>query len=238
MNINNYLDDAFHKTTEKAKNTIEETLNELKESINNKLNESDLLKNERSDISLLNKFQNENAITAKYRDIMALSRSHIIEDYYQRTIEKGEMYYIYNTSSSKENTYLMTIPLKEKSHEIIEIKKNELPDNAGVDSVLRFKNGKYELDTQATNYIFNEMNKKFNDLLNEQEKWLQSFRVEGHTYKTVEVQDNSIWLIDIDNPNYLNNYPFEEVTISKETINSTQNGDYFRYVDGEYLHIK
>ena len=238
MDINNYIDEAFHKTIEKSKNNIEETLNELKEAINEKLNEYGLenkpVDSQRNTISLLDKTRNENNVTSKCRDNMYLARRQIIEDYYQKTLDKGNMYYIYNICSDKENTFLMSIPLEEKSHEIFEIKGTELPEGAGVDSVLRLKNNHYELDKEATKTVLKEMEKKFDELLKEQEKWLQSKRIEGHIYQAVEVQDKGIWLTDIDNPRGT----FQEMNFSKEILNLAQNGDYFQYINGKYEYIK
>ena len=107
--------------------------------------------------SILEKIQNENKISTEYRDKMLITRSTILQEYAQKTADKGTMYYIYD---QRGDNYLLPICEKQKSNQLIKMSKQELPEEAKIDSVLRIKNGKYELDKEATEIIKDKMNKK------------------------------------------------------------------------------
>ena len=63
----------------------------------------------------------------------------------------------------------------------------------------------------------------------EQNKIMESRRIEGHIYEYVEGSKDSVWLID----NNLNNGDvFEER--QQEVFKDAQEGDIFEYIDGKY----
>ena len=242
MDINNYIDSAFDRTTKKIEYNLSEILDDLKDKIDDKLHEHFLLdraeRTGRNTISLFDKKQNENFVTTQYRDKMLIERGNIIQNYYQKTKDKGEMYYIYNISSNDSDTFLMSYPIKERSHEIIKIKEENLPKDAGVDSILRIKNGKYVLDEEATKYIVDEMDSKFNDLLKEQNKNLQNNRIEDNLYEVIEVQDNYLLLGHYDFSSGNLGFYFEENMFPNSELDMARVGDYYLYANGHYEYIK
>ena len=226
----------------KIEYNLSEILDDLKDKIDDKLHEHFLLdraeRTGRNIISLFDKKQNENFVTTQYRDKMLIERGNIIQNYYQKTKDKGEMYYIYNISSNDSDTFLMSYPIKERSHEIIKIKEENLPKDAGVDSVLRIKNGKYVLDEEATKYIIDEMDSKFNDLLKEQNKNQQSNRIEDNLYEVIEVQDNYLLLGHYDFSSGNLDFYFEENMFPNSELDMARVGDYYLYANGHYEYIK
>lgn len=176
--------------------------------------------------SILDKFVDENKIISEYKDKMLIIRNEILEEQAKETCARGKMYYIYDKKGSD---YLATICESGKSHEIIKIHEDDVKFNVKIDSVLRKINDKFELDAETTGVVKNEMEEKFAEILEEQNKMMESRRIDGHIYEYVEGSKDSVWLID----NNLNNGDvFEE--IQQEVFKDAQEGDIFEYINGEY----
>lgn len=189
--------------------------------------------NERNQTSLLQKIQDEKRVTVSYIDKMNIERSNILNNYAKETSENGVMYYIYS-KSSKEDMYNLCICEEEKRHEIIQVKENDLPNGAGVDSVLRIKNEKYILDIDATENILKQMQKMIDELLEEQLQMLNQNRMEGHSYEIIEVSGDRVWLKDTSSNSAKT---FEEIDFSKEDLVNATEGAIFKYMNGKYHYI-
>ena len=209
--------DIFENLIDKVKSNefIQNFTKELEKSIDNSMQKS-----------VLDKFVNENKIISEYKDKMLIVRNEILQEQAQKNSENGEIYYIYDKKGSE---YLATICEKNRSNEIIKIPENDVKSNIKIDSVLRKENGKFELDEETTEIVKNEMKEKFDKILEEQNKMMESRRIDGHTYEFVESSKDSVWLIDNDSNN---GDVFEE--ISQDIFKNAQEGDLFEYIDGEY----
>lgn len=171
--------------------------------------------------SMLEKFVSDNKIISEYKDKMLINRNMILQE-----LNNNEMYYIYDKKGSD---YLATICEKGKSHEIIRIPERDVKSNVKIDSVLRKTNDKFELDEETTRLVKNKMEEMFKKILEEQNKMMESRRIDVHIYEYVEGSKNSVWLMD----NNLNNGEvFEE--IQQEVFKDAQEGDLFEYINGEY----
>ena len=114
-----------------------------------------------------------------------------------------------------------TVALADKAHV-------DVADFFGIASGNKI-NDKFELDEETTNIVKIKQEEKFNEILEEQNKIMESRRIDGHIYEYVEGSKNSVWLID----NNLNNGDvFEE--IQQEVFKDAQEGDLFEYINGEY----
>ena len=152
---------------------------------------------------------------------MLIERNNILKE-----LDNIEMYYIYDKKGSD---YLATICESGKSHDVIRIPEKDVKSNAKIDSVLRKRNDKFELDEETTNIVKIKQEEKFNEILEEQNKMMESRRIDGHIYEYVDGSKDSVWLID----NNLNNGDvFEE--IQQEVFKDAQEGDLFEYINGEY----
>lgn len=109
--------------------------------------------------------------------------------------------------------------------------EKELPKEAGVNSILRLRNGKYVLDEKTTLEARDKITDMANDILNKQDEVLKDYRKEGHVYMVSEDVNDKIYLWDItDKPAY----EIEEVDFPKELLNKAKEGALFQYVNGEY----
>ena len=219
--FNNFINNA------KENNLIQNFIKELEEYLQNNIT-NNLENSSRNEISLLDQILEENNVTSEYRDKMLINRGNILQNYAKQTADNGTMYYVYDKS---DNNYLVSICEENRSHEIIKLFENDLPQGAGVDSVLRLQKGKYTLDQEATEYVKDEMLETFNQLLKEQSHKMEERRIESHIYEFIESSGKSIWLID----NTINsNKVFEEFEFQPQIFDSAKEGDLFQYIDGDY----
>lgn len=205
----------------KENNIVQNFINELGDALEKH--------SERNEITLVDKILNGRKLTASYRDKINIEKGNLISNYSKETSDKGDLYYIYSKNSN--NTYNIG---KEKNGNYegdIEMTEKELPIGAGVDSILREKNGRYLLDEKATEEVQEELTELINRLLEEQDRTLNEQRVDGHLYEFVEKSGDSAWLID--KTNYTGDC-FEEVDFPREALDEAKEGEIFQYINGQY----
>ena len=173
-------------------------------------------------------------ITTKFRDKMLLNRRNILEEYSLNTKDKGEMFYIYNNSSQDKNTYLLTNCNPGKSHEVITKKVEDLPKSSTLGSVLRKQGDNLVLDTEATQIINKEINSMIKEQIEDQKKYLDGVRIEGHTYEVGEKSLGRIWLYDLDNNIGGKIEGFEEINFPDNLYETAKEGDLFVYQNDKY----
>lgn len=217
---------------------LDNLINNLKESdfikkfgeeLNNYLDDKIEHQNRKTDInqvSILEEMQKENKITTEYRDKMLVARNKILQEYAQKTQDKGDMYYIYDCTKEQ---YLLTNCENNKSNQIIKLEK--VPEGAQIDSVLRMNKNKFELDAQATEEIKIQISEEINKLLKEQERVMEERRIDGHIYEFVEKTNDRICLIDTTKDT---GDVFEEFKFLENVFEDAKQGDLFEYSKGQY----
>lgn len=221
MNLDLFKD--LIKST-KENDIVQSFIKELGDCLRNELNN-----NERNQIPLVQKILDGRILTARYRDEINIQRHDIINNYSKEHSEQGEFYYVYNKRSN--NTYGIVSHKNGEDGVNIGIKESQLPEGAGVDSVLREKNGKYVLDEVATKELQEELTEMINRLLDEQASKLEAQRIEGHLYEFVEKSGDTVLLID---KTKNDGNCFEEVDFPSENLNNATEGSVFQYLNGEY----
>lgn len=179
-------------------------------------------------------YKEEKILTTKYRDKFRKEVNIFIEEYANNSINKGELLYIYSKDSQIEDTYNASICEKGKSHEVVHIKKEELPENVDIDTAIRLYDNQYAIDEEATKEIEEHIKEIVNRIICEQEKELDEHRIEGHIYVVEEVEINRVWLYDISIDDSNGVEVIEETTIPEETILQINNGSKLIYKDGKY----
>ena len=210
---------------------IQSFIKELQNNLDNNISKNNIIYTEKEDIPLINPTHNEDKIIAKYRDKMLVERAHILSNYAQQTLNKGEMYYIYSKNSKFADGYNMCICGEEKSHTIKEKSKENLPNGARVGSVLRKVGNNYLLDEDATEEIEKEIYAMKSRILKEQTEFLRTKRIEGHIYEISEKDSDRAWLFDITNKS---NEGIEEIDFPTELLKHSKEGDLFIYNNGQY----
>ena len=178
--------------------------------------------------------QNDKELSTKSRDSYVLKRNELLIDYANRTEGQGRMYYVYDKNSNNENVFNVAVCEEGKSHEIIELNKDELPEGVKIGSVLRNSNDNYIVDEEATFEIENELSDLKNSLIEQQNVELQSNRIEGHEYEVSEVGSDRVYLFDIsiDDSNGVDE--IEETNISEDLLGKLNEGDILVFENGEY----
>jgi len=222
--------DLFNNLINKTKenNLIQSFIKELGEFL-----ENNLCNNERNEESLVQTILDGRTLTTRYRDKINMERHDIVKEYSKEHEEEGEFFYVYNKRS--DNSYGLVGHKKGEDGNNIGVKESELPEGAGVDCVLRLKNGEFELDKVATEEIQEELTEMINRLLEEQERTLEEKRIEGHVYEFVEEATNMVVLTDVTSDT---GECFEEINFPRELLSLARDGSMFKYESGEYEVLK
>ena len=175
---------------------------------------------------------NDNKIISKYKDKMLKERSNILQDYAENTRDAGEMYYIYNVSDNERNSY--NISKADKSHKVVTMSVEDLPEGAKLGSVLRKQGDKFILDANATRIVGKRINEMIEEQIKEQNQFLSDKRIEGHTYEIEDKDNGRVWLYDLNNTTGGGIEEFEEIEFPKNLYEIAKKGDKFIYKNGEY----
>jgi len=178
------------------------------------------------ELGILEKIQSENNVSMISENKMGNKQNEILKNY---SADKNTIYLV-SSKSKTDNEYIVFKYDKSKKS-TIKLNKEELPINAGVNSILREENGRYTLDKNGTETVKTEIIKMSNEILKEQNKKLEEFRKEGHLYMVEEDINGRIFLKDLSNKS---NYVIEEVDFPKELINEATEGSVFKYQSGAY----
>lgn len=231
MNLS-LLDNAINEA--KNNKTVQSFIKELQNYLE-KNNSKDNYKNiQEGDVQLESPEYKGNKIITKYRDQMYIERNNILNNYARETLDKGQMYYIYSKSIGAENCYNVCICEEGQSHTVIKLEQKDLPKGAEVGSVLRKSNETYQLDQEATEIISKKIDIMKDTLLQEQNEYLKSQRIEGHIYEMSEKEDDRAWLFDNTNTDSSIQEAIEEINFPKELLENAQEVDLFIYQNGEY----
>ena len=230
---NKFVKDFTKEMTDYLENNIN---NESKDTTNDLNNESNDIANNNSYINLNsdNLEINDKKIISKYKDEMLTERANILQNYENNTKEEGEMYYIYDKANEKGEYNLCNCD-SSKSHEVITKKAEELSENAELGNVLRKDNEEnFVIDSKATKQISDEINSMIQEKVEEQERYLDSKRVEGHIYEVGEKDSGRVWLYDLNNQENGGMDGIEEINFPTNLYATAKEGDKFVYENNEY----
>ena len=235
MELNN-SNDLENKREEN--NIVQNFINDLKEFINKQESKLNNIEPMKKDTSLIEELQSQGKITAMYRDKINVERVKILQNIANRNENKDTMYFVYH-KNKEDGTYNLSACEQDKSHEVITVDEKKLPSNIGVDSVLRKDNNGYVLDKNLTKEVQYDIQNMVNKLLEEQKKYLEQNRIEGHIYSFNGKTDNSIWLVDETKYGQINNKSiFEEIEFPKDILKSAKYGDLYQYRNGKYYILE
>ena len=176
---------------------------------------------------------NNTKIISKYKDKMLKERSSILQNYAESTREAGEMYYIYNVSENERNSY--NISKADKSHKVVTMPVEDLPEGARLGTVLRKQGEEFILDANATRIVGKKINEMIEEQIKEQNQFLSNKRIDGHTYEVEDKDNDRIWLYDLNNITGGGIEEFEEIEFPKDLYEMTKKGNKFLYKNGMYI---
>ena len=174
---------------------------------------------------------NENSIRSKFNDV--------ILEYAKQNFKNESMYFVQdskktyweNNKENYNNDFYSVLKVENNEIEKIEISKKDMPTNIGVNDVFRIKDGEYIIDKLATEELQKEIKNMAEEIIDKQNKKLDSYRKEGHLYIVSEELGNNRFLYDLtDSPDF----EFEEVNIPKDLLDVATEGSVLKYTNGTY----
>ena len=151
----------------------------------------------------------------------------ILENYSREELEKGPIYFIADRIG---NDYRIE-KYDNGTRENMRLAKNDLPEEAKVNTIIRENEGKYIVDQEASSYILEQIEENANQILDEQDAKLQAYRQEGHLYTITEDMNGRIFLWDLtEKPET----EIEEIDFPNELRASVSEGTTLLYENGRY----
>ena len=173
-------------------------------------------------------------IISKYKDEMLLERANILQNYALITQDKGDMYYIYDISTSEKNSYNLCFCSPDSSQKVITKKIENLPKDATLGSVLRKQGENFIIEKEDTIAIEKQINNMIKEKIKAQDQYLDSKRIDSHIYEADEKYSGRIWLYDLTNKMNGNLEGIEEIEFPPNLYQTAKKGDKFIYQNGEY----
>ena len=212
-----------NETLSKVVEGVTEFIEELSEALQNKNN---------SDKDIVTQISSDNKLSIASENEIIKVRNEIVSELANNTKEEGTLYFILNKIKG-ENSYRVW-EFNNGNRTQIEMEKNELPENASVNSVLREENGKLVISKEETDIILNKVREEADKIIEEQNKKIEDYKKEGHTYLVTEDINGRVFLWDTtEKPKF----EIEDVYFPEELKNKEKEGNIFLYKNGTYEHI-
>lgn len=212
-----------NETLSKVVEGVTEFIEELSEALQNKNN---------NDKDIVTQISSDNKLSIASENEIIKVRNEIVSELASNTKEEGTLYFILNKIKG-ENSYRVW-EFNNGNRTQIEMEKNELPENASVNSVLREENGKLVISKEETDMILNKVRREGDKIIEEQNKKIEDYKKEGHTYLVTEDINGRVFLWDTtEKPKF----EIEDVYFPEELKNKAKEGNSFIYKNGTYEHI-
>lgn len=210
-----------------------ETLSNVVDGIQDFITEvADKLNDKNENIDIVSKIISERKTSLTTENSIMKARDETLKEYAEKTREEGDLYFIFNQVKGTDD--YRVIQMGEKTDKTITLKSEELPENTELNQIMRLKDGKYELDLQATEQVKNTIYQKAEEIIDRQDKKLEDYRKDGHIYIVTEDKNNRIFLWDTtDKPDF----EIEEVNFPRKLLDDAKEGSKFIYKNGEYEKI-
>ena len=189
---------------------------------------------EESEKNLLQVIYEQGKLTTSYRDKMLVERASILNNYANITLGEGTMYYAYSKRSKDDSVYNLYICGSDNANKVISVKCEELPKDVQIGCVLRCGDDGYFVDSKATEFIFDEVEKIVKRLLVEQEQELATKRIEGNIYEIVEASGKIVTLMNITKND---GECFEDVMSMIDCSDCLNSGTQLQYENNVYQKI-
>ena len=188
---------------------------------------------------LIENILNKNNITTGNANSIRWKINDIITDYASQNFSNDSMYFVQdnkktywlNNKENYNNNVYSVLKVKNNQIEEIEINKENIPKEIGVNSVFKIKNNQYIIDEIASNELQNRIKNMADEIIEKQNIELASYRKEGHLYMVREEIGNNRFLSDLTEQS---KFEFEEVDIPKDVLDIAVEGTVLKYVNGTY----
>lgn len=230
MNLN--LDNKFLSGL-LQNNFVQNFINELAKYLENNFGK------ERTQMSIIEDILSKNNVTTGNENTIRWKFNDVILEYAKQNFKNESMYFVQdnktkywkNNEEHYNNDFYSVLKVENNQIEKIEISKKDIPKNIGVNDVFRIKENEYIIDNSATKELQNKIKNMAEEIIDKQNKKLDSYRKEGHLYMVSEELGNNRFLYDLtDAPDF----EFEEVYIPEDVLNIATEGSVLKYTNGTY----
>ena len=212
-------------TLSKITNGISEFISELSETLQN-------ANNTEKNMDIVTKIALDNRLSIASENEISKIRIEVLSEYANRTKDEGTLYFIFNKVNGEENYRVWKFDDGKRTQS--EISKNDLPQDASINSVLRMENGKLVKDNEATNVVINEIKERADKVIEKQNQKIEEYKKEGHVYLVTEDIRGRVFLWDsTEKPKN----EIEDVYFPEELKDKAKEGNSFLYQNGTYTHI-
>lgn len=208
-----------------------DTLSKLLEGVTEFIGElAEALSGNEADI--VTKIGIENKLTLVSENEIDRARNDVLKDFANFTKDKGDLYFIFNKVKGEDSYRVWEI--NEDGISKTEMKKSDLPANATVNNIMRKEGNDFIVDEIATKEVESNIRSRANEIIREQNRKIEDYKKEGHTYLVTEDTNGRIFLWDsTEKPKY----EIEDVNFPDELKDKAKEGNRFLYKNATYEHI-
>lgn len=211
-------------TLSKIAEGISEFIGELSEALQNEIS--------RENTDIVTQIASNNKLTMASETSIIQARNEALSEYSKNTNEEGALYFVLSKEQGKDSYKIWKFNNGKRTQS--EVAKADLPEDASVNSVLRMQDNKLVTDKKATTTIINEVKEKAEQIIAEQNKKIEDYKKEGHTYLVTEDTNGRVFLWDsTEKPKN----EIEDVYFPEELKDKAKEGRSFLYQNGTYTYI-
>ncbi len=192
-----------------------------------------LQKGESANNDIVTQIANNNKLTTASENTMTQIRKDVLQEYANNTKEEGTLYFVFNKVNGEDKYRVWEYNGNNRTK--TEIEGKDLPEDAQVNSAMRMQNGKFITDKEATQEILNEINNRAKEVIERQNKQIEDYKKEGHTYLVTEDSNGRVFLWDsTEKPKN----EIEDVYFPEELKDKAKEGNKFLYQNGMYVYVE
>lgn len=192
-----------------------------------------LQKGESANNDIVTQIANSNKLTTASENTITQIRKDVLQEYANNTKEEGTLYFVFNKVNGEDKYRVWEYNGSNRTK--TEIEGKDLPEDAQVNSAMRMQNGKLITDKEATQEILNEINNRAKEVIERQNKQIEDYKKEGHTYLVTEDSNGRVFLWDsTEKPKN----EIEDVYFPEELKDKAKEGNKFLYQNGTYVYVE
>ena len=222
----------FNNLKEKKKKN--DNLSQITDSIGNFINElAEALKNStdaNEELDIVTQISSSNKLSVASENELMKERINVLNNYAKNNGET--FYFIFNKVKNEDKYRVWKFSNGKRTQS--EMKKDDLPNDANVNSILKVTDGKLVTDKEETNIVISKIKEMADEIIEKQNKKIEDYKKEGHTYLVTEDINGRVFLWDsTEKPSY----EIEDVYFPEELKDKAKEGNSFLYQNGTYTHI-
>ena len=212
-----------------------DTLSKLVDGVTDFIGElSEALQNvdNKNNVDIVTQIASENKLSIASENDINKVRIEVLNELANSTKNGDKFYFVFNKIDGEENYRVWEI--KDNKRTQTEVNKEDLPSDANVNSVMRMEEGKLVVDKETTVKVLNEITERAKEIIDKQNKKIEDYKKDGHTYLVTEDIKGRVFLWDsTEKPKY----EIEDVDFPEELKEKAKEGNSFLYQNGKYTHI-